>query len=78
MLRTYYKSKFFIFHIKRSLSFTPINNIKYYNIKSMTNDKTKATIANGEIYLGIEFGSTRIKATIINNDNTVIATGSHQ
>jgi sugar (pentulose or hexulose) kinase len=34
-------------------------------------------IAKGNTALGIEFGSTRIKAVLINSDNKPIATGSH-
>ena len=38
----------------------------------------KATIQNGKAILGIEFGSTRIKAVLIDEDNTPIAQGSHE
>ena len=34
-------------------------------------------IANSNTALGIEFGSTRIKAVLVNSDNVPIATGSH-
>ncbi len=34
-------------------------------------------IANGEVSLGIEFGSTRIKAVLIDEDKEPIAVGSH-
>lgn len=37
----------------------------------------KNTILNGKTALGIEFGSTRIKAILIGEDNTPIASGSH-
>lgn len=37
----------------------------------------KETIENGKTALGIELGSTRIKAVLINEDNTPIASGSH-
>ncbi|WP_160687444.1 FGGY-family carbohydrate kinase [Clostridium sp. C2-6-12] len=37
----------------------------------------KNAIANGKTVLGIEFGSTRIKAVLIGEDNTPIASGSH-
>lgn len=37
----------------------------------------KETIANGKAVLGIEFGSTRIKAVLIGEDNTPIASGAH-
>lgn len=35
------------------------------------------TLKNGETYLGIELGSTRIKAVLIDNTYNVIASGSH-
>ncbi|MCR5431111.1 MAG: FGGY-family carbohydrate kinase [Lachnospiraceae bacterium] len=34
-------------------------------------------ITNGQTFLGIEFGSTRIKAVLIGDDFSVIASGSH-
>lgn len=37
----------------------------------------KRMIAEGKTALGIEFGSTRIKAVLIGEDNTPIASGSH-
>ena len=37
----------------------------------------KNAIVNGKTVLGIEFGSTRIKAVLIGEDNTPIASGSH-
>lgn len=37
----------------------------------------KNAILNGKTALGIEFGSTRIKAVLIGEDNTPIASGSH-
>lgn len=37
----------------------------------------KAAIENGKTALGIELGSTRIKAVLINEDNSPIASGSH-
>lgn len=37
----------------------------------------KNAIINGKTVLGIEFGSTRIKAVLIDEDNTPIASGSH-
>ncbi|WP_186576758.1 xylulokinase [Aquibacillus kalidii] len=37
----------------------------------------KSSIQNGKTVLGIEFGSTRIKAVLIGEDNTPIASGSH-
>ncbi|MDE6170997.1 MAG: ATPase, partial [Duncaniella sp.] len=38
----------------------------------------KATIETGKAILGIEFGSTRIKAVLIDENNNPIAQGSHQ
>ena len=37
----------------------------------------KETIQNGKAILGIELGSTRIKAVLIDADNNPIAQGSH-
>ena len=37
----------------------------------------KNTIVNGKAVLGIEFGSTRIKAVLIDEHNTPIASGAH-
>ena len=37
----------------------------------------KNTILNGKTALGIEFGSTRIKAVLVGEDNAPIASGSH-
>ena len=44
----------------------------------MTMDTIKTSIINGETALGIEFGSTRIKAVLIGPDHAPIATGSHE
>lgn len=41
-------------------------------------EKAKATIEAGKAVLGIEFGSTRIKAVLIDEDNRPIAQGSHE
>ena len=38
----------------------------------------KTTIETGKAILGIEFGSTRIKAVLIDEDNNPIAQGSHE
>src|SRR5699024_7124050 len=40
--------------------------------------KIRELIANGETSLGIEFGSTRIKAVLIDNQFQTIATGSYE
>lgn len=37
----------------------------------------KNTIENGKAVLGIEFGSTRIKAVLIDEEHVPIATGEH-
>ena len=41
------------------------------------NDKMKDYIESGKAVLGIEFGSTRIKAVLIGEDKAPIASGSH-
>ena len=38
---------------------------------------SRNTIENGQVWLGIEFGSTRIKAVLIGPDHQPMATGSH-
>ena len=38
---------------------------------------TKKMIEVGRAVLGIEFGSTRIKAVLINEQNEPVASGSH-
>ena len=38
---------------------------------------TKEKIENGKVYLGIEFGSTRIKAVLIDDSFAPVASGSH-
>lgn len=40
-------------------------------------ENIKNAIENGQTVLGIEFGSTRIKAVLIDKDNNPIASGSH-
>jgi sugar (pentulose or hexulose) kinase len=44
---------------------------------NMNQNDTRKTIESGESVLGIEFGSTRIKAVLIGEDHTPIASGSH-
>ena len=41
------------------------------------NLEAKSIIESGKSVLGIEFGSTRIKAVLIDQDNKPIAQGSH-
>ena len=42
------------------------------------NENVKQIIESGNTSLGIEFGSTRIKAVLIDDDNHVLAQGSSQ
>ena len=42
------------------------------------NSEAKSTIDSGKAILGIEFGSTRIKAVLIDQNNNPIAQGSHE
>ena len=44
---------------------------------SLEMNDVKNAIINGKTVLGIEFGSTRIKAVLIGEDNAPIASGSH-
>ena len=41
-------------------------------------EANKSTIVNGKAVLGIELGSTRIKAVLVNEKNQPIASGSHE
>lgn len=43
----------------------------------MSNTNFKTIIEDGDCYLGIEFGSTRIKGVLIDADGNVAASGSH-
>ena len=43
----------------------------------MNRDEIQKAIENGTTVLGIEFGSTRIKAVLIGGDHMPIASGSH-
>ena len=43
----------------------------------MNRNDTQKAIESGKTALGIEFGSTRIKAVLIGEDHTPIASGSH-
>ncbi|MCB0037178.1 MAG: hypothetical protein KDE51_24270, partial [Anaerolineales bacterium] len=43
----------------------------------MNHNEISKAIENGRTALGIEFGSTRIKAVLINEDHTVIAAGGY-
>jgi len=44
---------------------------------SIEMNNIKNAIINGKTVLGIEFGSTRIKAVLIGEDNVHIAFGGH-
>jgi sugar (pentulose or hexulose) kinase len=44
----------------------------------MNQDETQKAIESGKTALGIEFGSTRIKAVLIGEDHVPIASGSHE
>lgn len=44
----------------------------------MNQNDIQQAIENGKTVLGIEFGSTRIKAVLIGEDHTPIASGSHE
>ena len=43
----------------------------------MSQDAIQKSIASGKTVLGIEFGSTRIKAVLIDADHAVVASGNH-
>lgn len=44
---------------------------------SLDTAKVKSTIESGKAVLGIEFGSTRIKAVLVDENNVPVASGSH-
>lgn len=43
----------------------------------MTSENIKAAITSGQTALGVEFGSTTIKAVLTTQDGTTIASGSY-
>ncbi|WP_054739961.1 xylulokinase [Cellulosilyticum ruminicola] len=45
---------------------------------TLANEKVREIIQNGKAVLGIEFGSTRIKAVLVDEENNTIAIGSHE
>jgi sugar (pentulose or hexulose) kinase len=45
---------------------------------NMDRNDTQKAIESGKIVLGVEFGSTRIKAVLIGEDHMPIASGSHE
>ena len=44
----------------------------------MNTEEIKKALEEGKSALGIEFGSTRIKAVLVTNDNVPVAAGSHE
>ena len=44
---------------------------------SMSQDDIRKAIADGDTVLGVEFGSTRIKAVLVDAAHAPIASGSH-
>ncbi|MFN2190563.1 MAG: xylulokinase [Candidatus Promineifilaceae bacterium] len=44
----------------------------------MTRSAYQKAVESGKTFLGVEFGSTRIKAALIAEDHTTIASGSHE
>lgn len=44
----------------------------------MNNEEIKKALEEGKSALGIEFGSTRIKAVLVTSDNAPVASGSHE
>src|SRR5512143_639891 len=46
--------------------------------KDMNRNDTQKAIESGKAALGVEFGSTRIKAVLIGEDHAPIAAGSHE
>ncbi len=51
--------------------------MQVYRRGKFMEEKTKQLIENGRTALGIEFGSTRIKAVLVDENNLPIASGSH-
>ena len=50
----------------------------FFTLKNERTMSAKTIIESGKAILGIEFGSTRIKAVLIDNENKPIAQGSHE
>jgi sugar (pentulose or hexulose) kinase len=61
---------------KRELKFNTLPFVLY--IKHLKEMSAKTIIESGKAILGIEFGSTRIKAVLIDTDNNPIAQGSFE
>ena len=54
-----------------------IEIIKEDIIMGITTEEVKKQIEEGRTVLGIELGSTRIKAVLVGEDNAPIASGAH-
>ena len=50
---------------------------EYADVGTKMDKNTQQAIESGKTVLGIEFGSTRIKAVLIGADHAPIASGSH-
>ena len=61
---------------QKELKFNTLPFVLY--IKHLKEMSAKSIIESGKAILGIEFGSTRIKAVLIDNENKPIAQGSHE
>ena len=61
---------------QKELKFNTLPFVLY--IKHLKEMSAKTIIESGKAILGIEFGSTRIKAVLIDNENKPIAQGSHE
>ena len=61
---------------QKELKFSTLPFVLY--IKHLKEMSAKTIIESGKAILGIEFGSTRIKAVLIDNENKPIAQGSHE
>ena len=46
-------------------------------VKKMTREETIKAVRDGQVYLGIELGSTRIKTVLMTADFAIAAEGSH-
>ena len=56
-----------------------MRKIVFYDTERKENmENIKNAIENGRTALGIEFGSTRIKAVLVDENNKPIASGSHE
>lgn len=53
-------------------------NIAERKVTFMDKERTKSIIENGQTVLGLEFGSTRIKAVLVDENHNPIASGDHE